>query len=89
MLKLLLKGIDTYQSLLNQTKAVSLSPKGAATFKTIKAVYQQQKHHLDNPKAKIKDRIVSIYNRIAEATLHQTYRQRKREQACGIRYQSS
>ena len=61
LLKLLLKGIDAYQSLLNQTKAVSLSPKSAATFKIIKAVYQQQKFHLDNPKAKIKDRIVSIF----------------------------
>lgn len=60
-LNLLAKAIKTYQSLLNQTKAVNLSSKDATIFKTIKLVYQQRKHHLDNPKTKIKDRIVSLF----------------------------
>lgn len=60
-LKLLLKGIQAYQHLLDQVKASYLTPKDAATFKTIKTVYFQQKYHYDYPKAKIKDRIVSIY----------------------------
>jgi transposase, IS5 family len=60
-LHLLEKGITEYQGILNQTKAVDLSPKDAKVFKTIKLIYQQQKHHFDNPKAKISDRIVSIY----------------------------
>jgi hypothetical protein len=61
LLKLLLKGIDAYQQLLNQLKASGLSVKDAATFKTIKMVYQQQYHHFHYPKVKIKERIVSIY----------------------------
>lgn len=60
-LRLLLKGITEFQQILNETKAVNLSSQDAQIFKTIKVVYQQQKHHLDNPKAKISDRIVSIY----------------------------
>lgn len=60
-LRLLLKGITEFQQILNETKAVNLSSQDAQIFKTIKLVYQQQKHHLDNPKAKISDRIVSIY----------------------------
>lgn len=61
LLKLQLKGIQAYQQLLDQVKASYLTPKDAATFKTIKTVYFQQKYHYDYPKAKIKDRIVSIY----------------------------
>lgn len=61
LLKLLLKGIQAYQSLLDQLKACYLTLKEASTFKTIKTVYLQQKHFYDCPKAKIKDRIVSIY----------------------------
>lgn len=60
-LHLLSKGITEFQSILNQTKAIDLSPKEANIFKTIKVIYQQQKYHFDNPKAKITDRIVSIY----------------------------
>jgi transposase, IS5 family len=60
-LQLLLKGITEFQRILNQTKAVDLTQKDAEIFKTIKIIYQQQKHHFDNPKAKIPDRIVSIY----------------------------
>jgi transposase, IS5 family len=60
-LQLLLKGITEFQRILNQTKAVDLTQKDAEIFKTIKIIYQQQKHHFDNPKAKISDRIVSIY----------------------------
>ena len=61
LLKLLLKGIDSYQNLLNQVKAIGLSDKDATTFKTIKMLYQQQYHHFHYPKVKIKERIVSIY----------------------------
>lgn len=61
LLKLLLKGIEAYQGLLNQVKACYLTSKDASTFKTIKNIYLQQKHLFDCPKAKIKDRIVSIY----------------------------
>jgi hypothetical protein len=61
LLKLLLKGIGAYQQLLNQVKASGLTGKDAATFKTIKMVYQQQYHHFHYPKVKIKERIVSIY----------------------------
>ena len=61
LLKLLLKGIQEYQDLLDLLKASCLTSKDASTFKTIKTVYWQQKHHYDCPKAKIRDRIVSIY----------------------------
>lgn len=61
LLKLLQKGIDAYQDLLDQVKACYLTSKDASTFKTIKTVYLQQKHLYDCPKTKIKDRIVSIY----------------------------
>ncbi len=61
LLKLLEKGINVYQALLNQTKAVDLSPKDAVTFKTIRLVLQQQKYHFENPKAKISHRIVSLF----------------------------
>jgi transposase, IS5 family len=60
-LQLLWKGITEFQRILNQTKAIDLGPKDAQIFKTIKVIYQQQKHHFDNPKAKISDRIVSIH----------------------------
>jgi len=60
-LHLLLKGITEFQAILNQTKAVDLSPKEAQIFKTIKVIYQQQKYRFENPKAKIPDRIVSIH----------------------------
>jgi transposase, IS5 family len=61
LLKLLEKGINAYQALLNQTKAVNLTEKDATIFKTIKLVLQQQKHHFFNPKAKIPNRIVSLF----------------------------
>lgn len=61
LLKLLEKGINAYQALLNQTKAIGLTEKDAATFKTIKLVLQQQKYHFENPKAKIGHRIVSLF----------------------------
>lgn len=61
LLKLLRKGIDTYQQLLNQLKANGLTSKDATTFKTLKMVYQQQYHHFHYPKVRIKERIVSIY----------------------------
>ena len=61
LLKLLEKGINVYQALLNQTKAVDLTEKDAATFKTIKLVLQQQQHRFTNPKTKIPNRIVSLF----------------------------
>lgn len=60
-MKLLEKGINAYQALLNETKAIDLTEKDTTTFKTIKLVLQQQKHHFDNPKAKIPHRIVSLF----------------------------
>src|SRR5690606_31306826 len=56
LLKLLLKGIEAYQGLLDQVKACCLTSKDASIFKTIKKVYLQQKHLFDCPKAKIKER---------------------------------
>lgn len=61
LLYLLDKGIKEFQGILDKTKAVDLKPKDADTFKTIKKVYQQQKHLFDVPQAKIKDRIVSLF----------------------------
>ena len=60
-LYLLSKGIIELQEILNKTKALKWSIKDSKIFKTIKQIYQQQKHHYDNPKVKIRDRIVSIY----------------------------
>lgn len=55
------KGIEAYQSLLNQTQAKGLSIADAETLKTIKLVYQQQRQRYSNPQAKIPNRIVSLY----------------------------
>ena len=60
-LYLLSKGITELQRILNETKASKWSTKESKIFKTIRQIYQQQKHHYDNPKVKIRDRIVSIY----------------------------
>lgn len=56
LLKLLDKGIEAYQSLLNRTQAKGLSIADAETFKTIKLVYQQQRQRYCNPQAKIPHR---------------------------------
>lgn len=61
LLKLLEKGINIYQMLLNQTKATGLSSNGAEIFNTIKLVYLQQKQMYLNPKVKIHHRIVSLF----------------------------
>lgn len=61
LLKLLCKGIETYQSLLNQTQAKGLSITDAETFKTIKLVHQQQRQRYLHPQAKIPNRIVSLF----------------------------
>jgi hypothetical protein len=61
LLKLLYKGIEAYQSLLNQTQAKGLSSRAAEMFKTIKLVYQQQKQRYLHPQAKIPNRIVSLH----------------------------
>lgn len=61
LLKLLAKGIEVYQNLLNQVHGRGLIEIDSKTFKTIKLVYQQQKYHFNHPSVKIRDRIVSIY----------------------------
>ncbi len=61
LLKLLEKGINAYQILLNEAKAINLTKKDATTFKNIKIVLQQQKHLFANPKVKISHRIVSLF----------------------------
>jgi hypothetical protein len=61
LLKLLDKGIEAYQSLLNQTQAKGLGMSDAETFKTIKLVYQQQRQRYLHPQAKIQHRVVSLY----------------------------
>ena len=61
LLKLLNKGMEAYQSLLNQTQAKGLSTSDGETFKTIKLIHQQQRQRYLNPQAKIPNRIVSLY----------------------------
>lgn len=61
LLKLLEKGIEAYQLLLNQTQAKGLSMADAETLKTIKLIYQQQRQRYIHPQAKIPNRIVSLY----------------------------
>ncbi len=73
LLKLLNKGILALNELLGKVKSKGFSEKDAEVFQTIKMVYEQQKQLFEIPGAKISDRIVSIFNRIAEATLHSPY----------------
>jgi len=73
LLKLLNKGILALSELLKKVKSKGYLEKDAEIFQTIKMVYEQQKHLFEVPGAKINDRIVSIYNRIAEATLYSPY----------------
>ncbi len=61
LLKLLNKGILTFNELLKQTTLEEFSPKDAEVFQTIKVIYEQQKQLFEIPGAKISDRIVSIY----------------------------
>lgn len=61
LLKLLDKGIESYQSLLNQTQGKGLRIADAEAFKTIKLVHQQQRQRYLNPQARIPNRIVSLY----------------------------
>lgn len=61
LLKLLLKGINAYQGLLDRLSGFHCKSRDVIAFKTIQVIYQQQQHHFNNPNSKIKDRIVSIY----------------------------
>lgn len=61
LLYLVEKGIAAYTELLNKTKGGDLSACYYKTFSTIKAVIEQQKQLLANPKAKVKQRIVSLH----------------------------
>lgn len=60
LLKLLKKGIDAYQNLLDQTKGLHLSENFADKFKTIRKVYLQQSYLFENKTTSVKDRIVSL-----------------------------
>jgi hypothetical protein len=61
LLYLLIKGIDTFQGLLDRTQEGNLSPRLRSLFKTIKTVYWQQEALFQAPSQKIKDRIVSLH----------------------------
>jgi transposase, IS5 family len=60
LLKLLKKGIEAFQNLLDQTKGLHLSENVANKFKTIRKVYQQQRYLVENKTTSVKDRIVSL-----------------------------
>lgn len=60
LLRLLKKGIDAYQSLLNQAKGLHLSEYVSKRFKTIQKVYQQQSYLVVNKTTSVKNRIVSL-----------------------------
>ena len=61
LLYLVEKGIAAYAELLDKTKGGKLSNSYYKTFSTIKTVIGQQKQLLENPKAKVKHRIVSLH----------------------------
>jgi hypothetical protein len=61
LLRLLSRGIDSYQQLLHQSQGQGLSEKLKELFRTIKQIHQQQEYMLNNPKARVKDRIVSLH----------------------------
>ena len=61
LLRLLSRGLDCYEQLLHQTQGQGLSEKLRGLFRTIKQIHQQQEYMLKNPKAKVKDRIVSLH----------------------------
>lgn len=60
LVKLLGRGINQFQLLLDYSKAIHLVPSVAQRFKTIKQVYLQQFYLLENNTTKVKDRIVSL-----------------------------
>lgn len=60
LLRLLKKGIDTYQMLLDQAKGLHLSEYVAKRFKTIRTVYEQQSYLAQNHTTSVKNRVVSL-----------------------------
>jgi hypothetical protein len=60
LLRLLKKGIETYQYLLDRAKGLHLSEYVAKRFKTIRKVYQQQSYLIENKTSSVKGRIVSL-----------------------------
>lgn len=61
LLYLLLKGIEAFQTLLDQTQGGMASSRLKRLFKTIKKVYLQQKTLFKTPSQKVRDRIVSLH----------------------------
>lgn len=61
LLYLLEKGIVAYEQLLAQSKGGGLKKARYKTFATIKTICRQQKQLLQDPKAKIRQRIVSLH----------------------------
>lgn len=60
LLRLLKKGIETYQYLLDQVKGLHLSEHVAKRFKTIRKVYEQQRYLIENKTSSVTGRIVSL-----------------------------
>ena len=61
LLKLLIKGIDSLEALLNKTKGGNLSKKLTSCFATIKTIKEQQEYLFKNKVSKVPDRIVSLH----------------------------
>jgi len=61
MLKLLTKGIDSLQTLLNKAKGGNLSKKLTSCFATIKTIKDQQEYLFKNKTSKVSDRLVSLH----------------------------
>lgn len=60
LLRLLKKGIEAYQSLLDEAEGLHLSEYVAKRFKTIRKVYEQQSYLVQNKTTSVKNRIVSL-----------------------------
>ncbi len=60
LLRLLGRGINIYQDLLNRTQGIHLSQQVTQRFKTVKKVYLQQLYLIKNNTTQVKDRIVSL-----------------------------
>jgi hypothetical protein len=60
LLRLLKKGIEAYQRLLDKAEGLHLSEYVAKRFKTIRKVYEQQSYLVQNNTTSVKNRIVSL-----------------------------
>ena len=61
LLRLLSRGIDSYQQLLHQSQGKGLSEKLKGHFRTIKQICRQQGYMLENGSTTVKHRIVSLH----------------------------